>query len=184
MKQIATLTAGLALLAAPLFADDITDTLNSAITAYEDGDIEYAIEELTYAKGLLQALKTQALEAYLPEAPAGWTREIEEEAGQFLGMMGGGTGTQATYTNGSDSVDLMIMVNNPMVTAFGGMISNAAMLGMKVERVGRQKFLYDDGQLTGLIDGRILVQAEGRDKATMLSLVETMDFQALADFGD
>ena len=76
------------------------------------------------------------------------------------------------------------MANNPMVTAFGGMIGNAALLGVKLERVGREKFMNDEGELTGLIDNRILVQADGADVALMIELLETIDFKALEDFGD
>ena len=33
-------------IANPSLADEVSDTLSSALQAYEDGDIEYAIEEL------------------------------------------------------------------------------------------------------------------------------------------
>lgn len=183
MKTKVLVTA-LALAATPLMADDVTDTLSSALQAYEEGDIDYAIEELDYAKSLLKAMKTEALGAFLPEAPAGWSREVDNEVSGALGMMGGGVGAQAEYTDGNERIELMIMANNPMVTAFGGMLANAGMLGMKVERVGREKFLWDDDQLTGLIDDRILVQVEGGDKEMMLELISQIDFEGLADFGD
>ena len=60
----------------PALADEVTDTLNSAMQAYQNGDIRYAVEELDYAKQLLQAMKADELSGYLPEAPDGWTREI------------------------------------------------------------------------------------------------------------
>ena len=68
-------------------------------------------------------------------------------------------------------------------TAFGGMLQNAALLGMKVERIGREKFIVDDDEITGLIDGRILIRAEGGERELVLSVLETMDFEALEDFG-
>jgi hypothetical protein len=75
------------------------------------------------------------------------------------------------------------MANSPMITMFGGMISNAGMLGMKMHRVGREKFILNDGELTGLIANRILIQAEGADPDVMIPVLETMDFEALAEFG-
>ena len=63
------------------------------------------------------------------------------------------------------------------------MLSNAAMLGMKLERVGREKFMNDDGELTGLIDNRILIQAEGAPIEVMIPVLEAIDFKALEDFG-
>ncbi len=163
-------------------ADEVTDTLTSALEAYEEGDIDYAIEELDYAKQLLKAMKTDELTAFLPEAPAGWTREVSTEMGAGLAMMGGGMGAEAEYTDGSDSFTITIMANNPMVTAFGAVVSNAALMGMKLERVGRQKFANDNGELSGLIDNRILIQASGADVDLMIKVLETMDFKALEGF--
>ncbi|MGH1368196.1 MAG: hypothetical protein ACRBCL_06230 [Maritimibacter sp.] len=167
----------------PLLADEVSDTLSSALEAYEEGDIDYAIEELDYAKQLLQGMKTEALTAFLPAAPDGWSREIDTEMNAGMAFLGGGVGASAEYMKGSESMSVTIMANNPMVTAFGGMIGNAAMLGMKVERVGREKFLWDDGELTGLIDNRIMIQIEAQDKATALALAEDIDFKALEEFG-
>lgn len=168
----------------PALADEVSDTLSSAMQAYEDGDIDYAIEELDYAKQLLQAMKTDELSNFLPEAPDGWNREINSEMNAGLAMLGGGVGAEAEYTKGSEHVTLRIMAGNPMVSAFAGMAANAGLMGMKPERIGREKFLYDDGELTGVIDNRILVQAEGEDKALLLDLVGQIDFKALGDFGD
>ena len=70
-----------------------------------------------------------------------------------------------------------------MVTMFAGMLTNAGMLGMKLHRVGREKFVDNDGELTGLIDNRILVQAEGAAPEVMIPLLKGIDFKALQDFG-
>lgn len=168
----------------PALADEVTDTLSSALQAYEDGDIDYAIEELDYAKQLLQAMSAEALNDFLPDPPEGWTREImESEMTAGLAMFGGGIGAEAEYTDGSETVTLRIMAENPMVTMFGGMLANAGMMGLKMHRVGREKFVFDDGELTGLIDNRILVQADGAPAEVMISILENMDFKGLEDFG-
>ncbi len=183
MTRIAAFAAALSLAATPLLADEVTDTLSSALQAYEEGDIDYAIEELDYAKSLMRAMKTTALEQFLPEPPAGYTVEVDTDVGTGMAMLGGGVGTEGTYSNGSDEFSISIMVDNPMVTAFGGMLNNAGLLGMKVERIGREKFVVDDDEITGLIDGRILVRAEGGTADIVLPVLETMDFKALSDFG-
>lgn len=165
-------------------ADDVTDALTSAIEAYEDGDIGYALEELEYAKQLLKAMKTDELVQYLPAAPEGWTREVNTEMNASLGMMGGGTGAEAEYSgSGMDSFTITLMADNPMVGAMAGLLGNAAAIGAKIERVGRQKFMVQNGELTGLVDSRILVKATGGDVQVMLDTLKTMDFKALADFG-
>lgn len=183
MKLIAALISAAALTTAPAFADDVTDTLSSAMQAYEDGDIDYAIEELDYAKSLLTAMKTDELGKFLPPAPQGYTREISDDASGVMGFMGGGAFAEAEYSNGSDSFSVMMIADNPMIAATGAMISNAAMLGMKIERVGRQKFINDDGTLTALVDNRIMVQAEGADLGVLLSILSTINYDALASFG-
>jgi hypothetical protein len=174
----------LAALSAPAAqADDVTDALESAREAYEAGDLTYAIEELDYAKQLMVAQNADALVQFLPEAPDGWSREVNTEMNAGLAMMGGGTGAEATYEGDGGSMTLTIMADNPMVGAMAGMIGNAGMMGGKLERVGREKFMVLDGEITGLIDKRILVKATGGEVDAMLSLIEMMDFRALADFG-
>ena len=172
------------LLALPAKADEVTDTLQSALDAYNDGDLQSALDELEYAKQLMLSMKTDALTGFLPEAPDGYTREINSEINASLGMMGGGVGAEADYTSDSDSFTVSIYADNPMVAAMSAMISNAAAMGMKVERVGRQKFAVQDDTIQGLVDNRILVKAEGGDVAMMLSVLEGIDYRALGDFGN
>lgn len=167
----------------PASADEISDTLQSALDAYEEGDTAYALEELDYARQLLLALKTDALVGFLPDAPEGWTREVNTEMNAGLAMMGGGTGAEATYAGDGKRVTLTIMADNPMVGAMSGMIANAAMYGARVERVGREKFMMKDGEVTGLVANRFLIKASGGSDEEMLALVERIDFGALKSFG-
>jgi len=97
--------------------------------------------------------------------------------------MGGGTGAEATYEGEGQRITVTVMADNPMVSGMAGMISNAALLGAKIERLGREKFMVQDGEVNGLIDKRILVKAEGGEVETMLALLETMDFRGLKRFG-
>lgn len=181
----ATLFAlGLIALTNPALADEVSDTLSSAMQAYEDGDIDYAIEELEYAKQLLTAMKTGELEAFLPPAPEGYVRELDDSMNAGLSILGGGVGTAANYSGPEGDMSVTIMANNPMVAGLAGMIQNAGLLGMKLERIGREKFLWDSGQLSGLIDGRILVQIEADSKEAAMALAETMDFEGLKAFAN
>ncbi|MCK8465016.1 hypothetical protein [Aliiroseovarius sp. S1339] len=184
MKRLFKAVALATLLAPNLaLADEVTDTLQSALKAYEEGDITYTLEELEYAKQLLQAMKTADLAKFLPEAPDGWTREVSTEMNAGLAMLGGGAGAEATYSDGSEEFSITIMANNPMVTALSGMLANAGLMGVKLERVGRMKYLNQDGELSGIVDGRILIQAEGTDTDVMIPVLETIDHRALEDFG-
>lgn len=180
----ALVAAALVLAALPAQADDVTDALQNAITAYQDGDIRYAMEELTYAQSLLNEMQAQGLAAFLPEAPEGWTRDTESNAGGA--MMGGGTTASATYSRDRDRFTITLTADSPMLAAMAGMFGNAAMLtasGAKMIRVGREKFIHQNNDLTGMIDNRIMVQASGAEPEVMLPLLEAIDYRELARFG-
>ncbi|MCZ7677136.1 MAG: hypothetical protein M5U35_16515 [Roseovarius sp.] len=183
MRILAAAAAAVLMTAQPPMADDISDTLQNALDAYQDGDAQYALEELDYARQLLLALRTDALVEFLPAAPDGWSREVNTEMNAGLSMMGGGTGAEATYEGEGQRITITIMADNPMVGAMGGMIANAAMLGAKVERIGREKFMVQDGEVSGLLDKRILVKGSGDDLAAVLDLLGKMDFNELKRFG-
>lgn len=172
-----------ALLALPAYADEVSDTLKSAITAYEEGDIQYALEELEFAKQKLLEMKTDSLGAFLPAAPEGWAFEKNSEMNTVLGMMGGGVGAEGVYTSADGTeIKVTLMADNPMVASMGAMITNAGAMGMKVERINRQRFAIQDEQMMSLVANRILVQTEG-DVDAARAVLEQMDFKAMAQFG-
>lgn len=167
-------------------ADEISDTLQSAIEAYNDGDITYALEELDFARQKLMALRTEAFQQFLPPAPDGWTRDVETEMQAGLAMMGGGMGASAEYRapDGSQYYSITMMADNAMVASMGAMVANAAAMGMKVERVGRQRVAINDGQAMALVNNRILITIEGGDEALLMQAMEGIDFDALSNFGN
>jgi hypothetical protein len=62
------------------------------------------------------------------------------------------------------------------------MFANAAMMGVKQVRVGRERFADQDGQLTALIANRVLVQASGAPADVMVPVLESIDFARLGSF--
>lgn len=183
--MLRTLTAVAALsIATPVWADDITDTLNSAIEAYEQGDIAYALEEIAFATQLMKQLNAGTLTQLLPAAQDGWTQDIDVDEARALGAMGG-TGAVAHYSNGGDEFTIQIMVDSPIIAGFAGIFGNAAVMASmgEVMRVGREKFLNNDGELTAVIGGRILVQGMGSNTDAILAHLKAMDFNALKAFG-
>jgi hypothetical protein len=184
----AVFLSGAMFLAAPsAHADQVADTIQSALAAYNAGDIQYAMEELAYAQQQLQAMKADSLAAFLPEAVDGWTRTINTDMNAGLMMMGGGTGAEARYDGAGGSFTLSLTADNPMVASMGAMLGNATMLaqmGGKVERVGRQRFLNQNGSLSGLVGNRVLVQTQGGEVSDMMKALEAIDFAALENFGN
>ncbi len=174
------------LLALPLRADPFVEAMETAIEAYRDGDLQYAEDELAQAQRLLADMKAQSLAAFLPDPPDGWTREIDTEAASMLGFMGGGVLVKATYSGPSDSFELTLMADNPMVAQLAMMLGNTAMIaqmGGQVERIGRTRFLREDRSLRAIVGNRVLVTAEGTDPDTMIPVIEAMDFRAMENFG-
>lgn len=185
MKILASITsvAAAGLMITSASADEVSDTLQSALTAYEEGDITYAIEELDYAKQLMAELQTGALSAFLPPAPDGWTAEDDPDTVAGFAMMGGGTAASKRYYSDSGSFNINIVVDSPMIAMMGGMIQNAGSMGMKTVRVGREKFMDNDGEMSALIDGRVLVQATGEPRETIIAVLEQIDYRELGRFG-
>jgi hypothetical protein len=183
------LLSGAALLCAsalPAAADEFTDVIDSALSAYAEGDITIASEELDYAMKLLGQMKSASLAGYLPDAPAGWTREEAEADGSGLAMsmFGGGTAAAATYRKSDAEMTVTLLANSPMVSSIGAMITGvAAMGGGKPIRIQRTQFSDNDGELQGVIDSKVMVSVSGNasleDKQALL---EAMDFKALRDF--
>ncbi|NNK77450.1 MAG: hypothetical protein HKP40_01935 [Litoreibacter sp.] len=167
-------------------ADEVTDAISGAMTAYEEGDIAYATDELKFALQLLNEMKADTLVQFLPDALDGWSRELNTDMGAGLAMMGGGTGAAASYSNGSTEFTITLMADSPMVASMGSMLGNAAIMnaGGKMVRVGREKFFTQNDQLMALIGNRVLVQADGDDQQVMIAHLETMDFRELSRFGN
>ena len=70
----------------------------------------------------------------------------------------------------------MIISDSPMIVAMAAAFANPGMIGGTLTRVGRERFVEQDGELSGLIDNRILVQASGGDLNDMIAHLEQMDF--------
>lgn len=164
-------------------ADEILETLDAARAAYESGDMQQALEELAYAQQLVRELKTAGLTDLLPAAPDGWSRAINTDMGAAMAMFGGGVGAEATYKSGQDSFTILLMADNAMVQGFAGMLGTAGLLVGKQLSIGSQKFIEQEGELTGLVDNRILVQASGAPLEVMQPILEQIDFEAMAGFG-
>jgi hypothetical protein len=183
MTRLSLLFAATLAFATPASADEISDTIQSALDAYNEGDTTYALEELNFAIQQINALKKDSLAGFLPEALDGWTREIDDQMAAGMMAFGGGVGASAEYRNGTNDFTITYMADNPMVASMAGMLANPALTGGKMIRVGRQKFVSQDGQMMALIGNRVLVQVDGDDADAITAHLETVDFKAMAGFG-
>lgn len=177
--------AGLLANPVPVLADDVTDTLDAARAAYEAGDITTALDELAFAQSMMQDMRIESLTGFLPEAPAGWTREVSSDVSSVLAFAGGGIGAEGAYTGDGQNFNIQIMVDSPMMTAMASLVSNpmlAKASGGELHRHGKVKILEMDQNLTTIIANRILVTASGADTEVMMPVVQSIDFEALEAF--
>lgn len=170
----------------PLWADEFEDVVGDALDAYREGDVTVAREELSYAMGLLTRMKAEELASFLPEPLPGWERELEDPAssGMAMSMFGGGTAATANYRRGDDDFTLSLMADSPMVSGMAAMFSSmASVAGTRSARIQRQQFAIEDGEMQGVIGGKVLVQASGSAPIEdMQAHIEKMDLGALADY--
>jgi hypothetical protein len=180
---IAAAAAALAF-AQPALADEFEEVVEAALEAYRAGDPSAAREDLEYALRLLGEQEAQTLAGFLPEPLAGWAREVEEAGSVPMAMLGGGTSAAATYRRDGAEFTLTLIANSPMVSGMAAMFSGmASMGGGRSLRIQRQTFSVSDGDVQGVVGGKVLVQAEGRAPVEDIQAhIEAMDLGALAAF--
>lgn len=187
MIRSLALAAVLAAMALPAAADEFTETVESALKAYNDGDVDGARQDLDYAGKLLGSMKAESLAKFLPDALPGWTREpaSEENTGDFMGMFGGGTTAAATYVKDGDDLTITLVANSPIVSSVASMISSLS--GMATEgkpiRIQRTEFQRDGEDLQGVVNNKVMISLSGSAPVeTKTAYLEAMDFKSLGEF--
>jgi hypothetical protein len=170
----------------PALADEVTDVIGEALAAYESGDIAGAKDDLEYAVELIGQMKSAGLEAFMPEPLAGWVRTFGDSSGEAaMAMFGGGSMATAEYTGAEGSFTITLTSDSPMLQGMMAMFSSTATMAMMGDlvRIQREKFVIQNGtDITGIIDQRVMVQAQGSPIAAMQAHLEAMDLAALAAF--
>jgi hypothetical protein len=162
------------LLFCPAFAgaDEVADSINEGLEYYQQGEHGSAVESLNYAVQLIQQMKGEGLEAFLPEPLDGWNAEPASSQGAGTAMMGGGVTASRTYNKGSSSVDIQIITDSPMLQGVMMMLSNPMLAmadGGKLEKINGEKALvkYDAGSREGEIQiaaaNRFFIMIDGND---------------------
>jgi hypothetical protein len=185
------LCAGLAWLTAG--ADDIEDSIQEGLKAYQAGDFQGAAGSLEYAAQLIRQKRGTALQAVLPQPLPGW--QAEEATSQAAGaaMFGGLTSVERVYRKGAASVTVRIITDSPMMQGMMMFFANpaaAAASGMKLQRIGDQKAMvkFDaaarEGEVTLAVANRFLVTVEGKgaEQQELLTYAGAVDYKRLQSF--
>lgn len=173
----------LALAAPSAMADEIEDTISAALEAYRAGDLARTREELDYAAQLVSQLKAQGLSAFLPEPMAGWIRSMQDA--QSAAMFGGGLFAGADYEKDGETVSIQLIADSPIIMGMSAIFANPALMAAqgRVKRIGRERVLIQDDQITGIVANRIMIQITGSAPENVkLAYLEAIDLRALADF--
>ncbi len=187
-KTISTISLSLFLLSGSIMADDISDTIEDALSAYKKGDISGAKEDLTYVLELLKQKKGDDMKAYLPDALDGWKAEEATSETAGSGMLGGGTTLSRTYTKDKSKVVIEIVTDSPLLSGLGSMFSNPMFSsGGKLKRINREKAMinYDKkreaGDISLMIDKRFMVTVKGShvSEDELIEYTRAIDFKAL-----
>lgn len=193
MKSILRLVPAFALVAAlsPLRADEVTDNLDTAKTAYEAGNYSEAITAIDYANQLIRQKKGDELKKFLPDAPKGWEADEAESEAAATSMLGGGVTTKRSYRRGDSNVTIKIQSDSPMLQATAMMLSNPMFMsgnGAKMETLKGQKVSVtfksggDSGEIKAVVDNRYLVEIEGNSltRDDLMIFAKALDYAKLA----
>jgi hypothetical protein len=174
------------LLALPVQADEVSDAIAAAGTAYAAGDLTGAAEGLKTASAGVAQQRSAALAAFLPASAAGWTVEDDPSFAEGMAMIGGGVGAMKRYTREDGTqISLSVMTGGEMMDAMAGMFASPEMLAMmgKVVEVKGVSFVDQGNSVMALVGEKVLVQAEGGAADVVLPLLEQVDLEGIAGFG-
>jgi len=171
-------------------ADEITDQIKAGAAAYEQQDYQLAVEELNYALAQIQEKLNAANATLLPEPLPGWTAEEVENTSGAMVMMGGGTNMSRTYRRDSQSVQITIIANSPVVSGMMAMLSNPMVISsnpdMKPYRYQRMKGVKetsgDSLSITLGLAGQVMIKLEGEgleDEKVLEEYLDAMDFKRI-----
>lgn len=182
---IGTIVASSLTLGSVAAADEVTDLLQEAIEAYEQGDFTLVKENLGYTTQLLNEISADAIAAALPEPLPGWSaKDADTTASAAAGIFGGGIEATRVYTKGNSRVQIGITGESPIMSQMMMMMSNPALAGSmgKMVRIGKQRGIQSkDGQkLTIVFNNRLLISIEGKSSIEeKIAYAEAIDFNAL-----
>lgn len=175
---VAGITVLLMAIASYAFADDITDSINEALDAYNEGEYTAAVESLNYASQLINQKKGNKLSTVLPEPIKGWTAKSSTSQAGGAAMLGGGITAQRKYIKGNNNISIEIVADSPILQSMMMMFSNpmyATSDGGKLEKINRQKAIvkFDPdtkrGDINIIVAKRFLVTVKG-NKTTIADL--------------
>ncbi len=175
----------------PLYADDVTDSIDEALDAYKEGEYTDAVDSLNYASQLIQQKKSENLTMFLPEPLEGWTSKKSKSSAAGASMFGGGITATRQYIKGKNNITIEIVADSPVIQSMMMMFSNpmyATSDGGKLEKIKRQKAIVkfdpdaNRGDIKIVVANRFLVTVKG-NRTTVEDLkayAKAIDYKKMA----
>jgi hypothetical protein len=181
--------------AIPVCADEILDSINEAIEAYNEKEYAEAAESLDYAKQLILQMRSENIMKVLPEPLPGWESKTAQT--QSMGMLGGMAGVEKEYfkpgtgDQGRKRITINIMAESPMMQGMMAMFNPAyaGAQGGKLQKIKRNKAIVKynpdsrSGEANVLVKKIYIVSIKGNsvDKKDLMDYAEAVDYKVLKD---
>ncbi|MBU2884463.1 hypothetical protein KO507_01645 [Gilvimarinus agarilyticus] len=189
MKTFAITTLACAL-ALPCIAqaDEITDAVDEAITAYKDGQLSEAVSQLDYAAGLIRQQKAEAILAVYPDPLSGWSADQAESQVSGGMMMGGGITASRSYSRGDTEVSIDLVTDSPLMQSMMAMFNNPSLITMSggklIKIQGHKAILNDQNEnpeIMLIVNGNAMftLKARGASSDDLKAYGEALNLDAL-----
>lgn len=186
----AVIALAAAVAAASVRADDVEDSVQEAMKAYQGGDYQGAASSLEYAAQLVRQKRGTALQSVFPPPLAGWSAAEAKAETAAASLFGGMTSAERVYTRGDATVTVRIVTDSPMLQGLMAFLTNPAMAaasGVKMQRIADQKGMvkYDpatkDGEVTVVVANRFMVTVEGQgaEQQDLVAYAGAVDYRRL-----
>ncbi len=174
-----------------LHADDVTETIEEAVKAYNDGDFVMAAQSLETATQLIKQKRAESLTEFLPKPPSGWEAADATSQAAAAGFFGGGVTAEREYSKGDSTVTIKILTDSPMMQGVMMMMGNPMFAnadGGKLIRLKGQRAMVKynapdkSGSVKVVVGGAILVEIEGSECAEedLMVFANAIDYPGLA----
>ena len=185
------MVVGLVVFPGAVSADEITDSINEALTQYKNNDYAAASESLSYALQLLGQKKGVQLQELLPKPLPGWTADEASSETINAAIMGGGINAERRYQRDNSSVTVKFTTDSPMLQGMMMMFSNpmfATADGGKLEKIKGRKAIIkfnsrnNSGTITIVVGNRTLILIEGNsvNQEDLKNYAAAIDYQKLS----
>lgn len=171
-----------------LYASEIDEAITAATKHYKAGELSQAIAQLDYASTLIRQEKGEQVKLAFPAAPSGWQAQDASAEVAAAAMFGGGISASRNYYNDTDSIDIELMMDSPMLQAFAMMLSNPSMIAMSGGKLTKIQGLQAVQRLEGnsleiqfVTQGGAMITVRGNNanQSTMLALANSIDLKKL-----